>query len=98
MKMPSTYISLLLLCGLMLIFHVTQKRIHTLQKPGISRPMVKAGRPLVKRFSPDSMIAVPLNKNNSDENVLRQTRLTERSFSFIRDVIGHIVPVLKNVE
>lgn len=98
MKMPSTYISLLLLCGLMLVYHATQKRIHAVQKPASSRPMVKAERPLVKRFSPDKPVAVPLDKNNSDENVLRQTRLTERSFSLFRNVIGNIVPVLKNIE
>lgn len=97
MKMPSTYISLLLLCGLMLIFSATQKRIHAMQKPVISRPIVKGERPVVKRISPDSLVAVPLNKNNSDENVLRQTRLTVESFSFFRDVIEQMVPVLKNV-
>lgn len=96
--MPSTYISLLLLCGLMFVYSATQKRRHTIQKPVISRPMVKAERPVVKRFSPDKPIAVPLDKNNSDENVLRQTGLIEKNFSFLRDVICYTAPLLKNVK
>ena len=60
--------------------------------------MVKAERPVVKRFSPDKPIAVPLDKNNSDENVLRQTGLIEKNFSFLRDVICYTAPLLKNVK
>ena len=98
MKMPSTYISLLLLCGLMFVYNATQKHIHTLQKPFINHPMVKAERPVVKKFSRDKPIAVPLDKNNSDENILRQAGLIERNFSFFRDVLCHIAPALQNVK
>jgi hypothetical protein len=98
MKMPSTYISLLLLCGLMLVYRYTQKSNHPASKPALAQPFVKAGEPVVKRFLSDSSAYVPLNKNQNDEKMSRQTGLNEKGFSFFRDVISHITPVLKYVK
>lgn len=96
MKMPSTYISLLLLCGLMLVYRYTQKSIRQDDKAALNRPFVKTAEPVVKRFSPDSVTTVPLNKNQDDENISGQTGLIERNFSFFRDVLSQLAPVLKN--
>jgi len=98
MKMPSTYISLLLLCGLMLVYQHTRKSGRRYSKPALAQPFVKAGRPVVKRFLSDSLATVPLNKNQNDENTSQQTRLTGQSFSFFRDVIPNLAPMLKNVK
>jgi hypothetical protein len=95
MKMPSTYISLLLLCcGLMLYIYCTRYKAN----PGPAQPIVKEIRPVVKRSLPSEWPVVPLNKNNEHEKELLQARLTKTGFSFFRDVIGHLVPALKNVE
>lgn len=95
--MPSTYISLLLLCGFMYVFSFTHHSRQTVP-PAIKHPVVKEIRPVVKRFSPDRLPDVPLNKNNNGhEKELRQARLTINGFSFFRDVICHIAPLLKNV-
>jgi hypothetical protein len=82
----------------MFIYRSTQRQIHLVQKPALIRPVVKAMKPVVKRFLSDKPADVPLYKHQENENLLRQTGLTEKSFSFFSDVICHIVPVLKNVK
>jgi hypothetical protein len=93
MKMPSTYISLLLFCGLMLLYvYAHHQTRHA--SPGPAQPLVKENVPVVKRFSPDGKPAIPLYKNNNRyEKELHQARLT--GFSFFRDVICNIAPLLK---
>ena len=95
MKMPSTYISLFLLCGFVYVVYFTHQRPRQLSP---KQPVVKEMKPVVKRFSPDRLPDVPLNKNNeTHEKELRQARLTIDGFSFFRDVVCHIAPVLNNV-
>ena len=66
--------------------------------PGLVQPVVKEMAPVVKTNWPSALPVVPLNKNQDNEKELLQTRLTKAGFSFFRDVIGDIVPALKNVE
>jgi len=97
MKMPSTYISLLLLCGFVYVFYFSHHPRQTVA-PAIKHPVVKEMRPVVKRFSPAQHYHVPLNKNNEGhERDLLQARLTIDGFSFFKDVICRIAPILKNV-
>src|ERR1700744_1192362 len=99
MKMPSTYISLLLLCcGLMFFIYCNRHYHYYKTDSGIIRPVVKEIPPVVKRSLPSGSPVVPLDKNNDNEKELLQARLTKTGFSFFRDVIGHLVPALKNVE
>lgn len=85
--MPSTYISLLLFCGLLSMFCYNNYRIRDNKaKPASSRPVVKEMRPVVKEILPLLPGALSLDKNK------------ERGFSFFRDVIVHIVPALENAE
>lgn len=94
--MPSTYISLLLLCGFMYVFYFTHHTPHN-TRPAMTRPVVKEIKPVVKRFLPGQPPAVPLDKNYNHENDPRQTRLNKTGFSFFEDVICHIAPLLKNI-
>jgi hypothetical protein len=94
MKMPSTYISLLLLCGLMLLFYYNKSNYNTTHATNLR--LVKENRPVVKRISPVGPIAVPLNKNRNNGNSRKQDRLKENSFSFFKDILPDLVPVLKN--
>ena len=96
MKMPSTYISLLLLCGFMYVFYFTQHTPHNI-KPAINHPMVKEIKPVVKKVLPAQSPAFPLDKSFNHEKDPRQTRLNETGFSFFRHVICHIAPLLKNI-
>lgn len=98
MKMPSTYISLLLLCGFMYVFYFAH-RARPAIAPAIKHPVVNEMRPVVKRFSPAQPFDVPLNKNNEGhEKALRQTRLNIDGFSFFRDVICRVAPLLKSIK
>ncbi|MBS1532855.1 MAG: hypothetical protein JSU01_21305 [Bacteroidetes bacterium] len=93
--MPSTYISLLLLCGFMYVFYVTQQHPRPQSQ---KHPVVKELKPVVKTISPARVPYVPLGKNNTQhEKELLQARLTIDGFSFFRDVLSRIAPVLKNV-
>ncbi|HEX3384121.1 MAG TPA: hypothetical protein VHS53_02975 [Mucilaginibacter sp.] len=95
MKMLSTYISLLLLCGFMYVFYFTSQHPG---RPSPKHPMVKELRPVVKRISPAQLPAVPLDKNTKEhEKELLQARLTIDGFSFFKDVVCHIAPMLKNI-
>jgi len=96
MKMPSTYISLLLLCGFMYVFYCAHHSAHV-KRPPITRPMVKEMRPVVKRFLPAQPPAFYLDKNHNHEKDPQQTRLNKTGFSFFGDVICHIAPLLKNI-
>ncbi|HTI60370.1 hypothetical protein [Mucilaginibacter sp.] len=96
MKMPSTYISLLLLCGLILLFYYTHKGSASIAKPGQVRPMVKDGGPLVKKYLPEEGTDVYLNKNQGDGDKQEQTGLNESGFSLFKDVISGVAPALKN--
>ncbi|MBS1526941.1 MAG: hypothetical protein JST19_14900 [Bacteroidetes bacterium] len=95
MKMPSTYISLVLLCGGLAFYIYTHRSI---AKSGPASPAVKEIRPVVKRILPAGLPVVPLNKNYNNEKELLQARLTKTGFSFFRDVICHVVPALKTVK
>lgn len=98
MKMLSTYISLLLLCGFMYVFYLTHQRLKQ-SNPLRTRPVVKEMKTVVKRISPLSPGAVPLNENrNKYEKEFRQARVTLEGFSFFKDVVCHIVPALQNVK
>ncbi|HWD87055.1 MAG TPA: hypothetical protein VG367_02945 [Mucilaginibacter sp.] len=93
--MPSTYISLLLLCGFMYVFSFTRQHPG---RPAPKHPLVKELRPVVKRISPSQPFLLPLDKNNNGhEKELRQARLTIDGFSFFKDVVCHIAPMLKNI-
>jgi|ERR1700744_860779 hypothetical protein len=96
MKMPSTYINLLLLCGFMYVFYLVHHTRHT-SRPAIKHPVVKATKPVVKRFLPGQLPAVPLDKNYDNEKDTRKALLNESGFSFFKDVVCHIAPLLKNV-
>ena len=96
MKMPSTYISLLLLCGFMYVFYLAHHSQPT-PAPAITHPVVKEIKPVVKRFLPDQLPAVPLDKNYANGKDTRKALLNETGFSFFKDVICHIAPLLKNV-
>jgi hypothetical protein len=96
MKMPSTYISLLLLCGFMYVFYFAHRHTHVTSPP-MTRPVVTEMRPVVKRILRDKPPVFSLDKNYSHEKDTRQTRLNKTGFSFFRDVIGHIAPLLKNI-
>ena len=93
MKMPSTYISLLLLCGFMYVFYFTHQH-SKLSNSAPAHPVVKEIKPVVKSFWPSQQPAVPLDKNNEEHE--KDSR--QAGFSFFTDVICHIVPVLKNVK
>jgi hypothetical protein len=95
MKMPSTYISLLLLCGFMYVFYFTHRSTHS-ARPQMTHPVVKEIRPVVKRILPGQPPMLPLDRNYNHEKDTRQTRLNKTGFSFFRDVICHIAPLLKN--
>lgn len=98
MKMPSTYISLLLLCGFMYVFYLAHQRLKHVNPPH-TRPVVKEMKMVVKRISPLSLRAVPLDKNcYRYEKEFRQTRMTIEGFSFFKDVLCHIVPSLQNIK
>jgi len=96
MKMPSTYISLLLFCGLMLFYAYAHHQSRQYTKPALGQPLVKENKPMVKRFWPDRQRAVPLYQDdNGYEKELHQARLTISGFSFFRDIICNIAPTLK---
>jgi hypothetical protein len=96
LKMPSTYISLLLLCGFMYVFYFTQHAPRNTKSPA-THPVVKEIRPVVKRFLPAQSPAFSLDKNYNNEKDPRQTRLNETGFSFFRDVICRTAPILENL-
>jgi len=96
MKMPSTYISLLLLCGLVLLFYYTHKGSAGISKPGQVRPMVKSSKPVVKKYLPAEVTDVYLNKNQNDGNTQEQAGISQSRFSFFKDVISGVAPALKN--
>jgi hypothetical protein len=96
MKMPSTYISLLLLCGLIFIFYYTHKDAGHSTKPAQIRPMVKGNGPMVKKSLPAGGAGVYLSKNQNNGNSEEQTGLNKNGFSFFRDVITHVAPALRN--
>jgi hypothetical protein len=80
----------------MYVFYYTRQ--HTRQTSP-KHPVVKEIKPVVKRFSPAQPQDVPLDQNKKEnETELRQARLTIDGFSFFRDVIGHMAPVLKNIQ
>ncbi|HVS92716.1 MAG TPA: hypothetical protein VHE59_11815 [Mucilaginibacter sp.] len=93
--MPSTYISLALLCGGLMFYVYTHRSIN---KSSPASPAVKEMRPVVKRISPAGLPAVPLDKNQNDGKELLQSRLTKSGFSFFGDVLSRIAPVLKNIQ
>lgn len=86
MKMPSTYISLLLFSGLLLMFCYNNHRVRVKAKPASARPVVKEMRPVVKEILLPGSSALSLDKDE------------KKGFSFFRDVLGHIVPALKDIE
>jgi len=95
MKMPSTYINLLLLCWFMYVVYLAHQHPG---RPSPKQPIVKEIKPVVKRFSPVPPGNVPLDKNNDGhEKDFRQARLTIDGFSFFKDVVCHLAPLLKNV-
>ena len=89
MKMPSTYISLLV-CGLMLIFYVNNSRQIHLQKQVLTQPSTKIIKPLVARLLP----AIPENpdNNNGDHQLPIQTG---HALSFFHVVLTFIAPEIK---
>ena len=89
MKMPSTYISLLV-CGLMLIFYVNNSRQIHLQKQVLTPPSTKIIKPLVARLLP----AIPANpdNNNGDHQLPIQTG---HALSFFHVVLTFIAPEIK---
>lgn len=104
MKMPSTYISLFLLCVFVLIFYYTHKDTGNNTKPVQIRPVVKSSQPVVKKSLPADAVDVYLSKNQKNENKNQknedkqeQAGLNENGFSFFKDVITHISPALKNL-
>lgn len=95
MKMPSTYVSLLLLCGFTFIYIFTQKHAGQNSNPVLHVPVIKEKRPVVKRFSPVKSAIVSLNKKYDDGNKEEQTPEQENRFSFLKDVIANIAPAMK---
>ena len=95
MKMPSTYVSLLLLCGLIFFFYCTHKDARYGIKPVQLRPVVKGNTPVVKKSLPADATDVYLSKNRNDGNTQEQTGAKENGFSFFKNVITHIVPALE---
>ena len=89
MKMPSTYISLLV-CGLMLIFYLNNSRQIHLQKQVLTPPSTKIIKPLVARLLP----AIPANpdNNNGDHQLPIQTG---HALSFFHVVLTFIAPEIK---
>ena len=89
MKMPSTYISLLV-CGLMLIFYVNNSRQIHLQKQVLTPPSTKIIKPHVARLLP----AIPANpdNNNGDHQLPIQTG---HALSFFHVVLTFIAPEIK---
>ena len=89
MKMPSTYISLLV-CGLMLIFYLNNSRQIHLQKQVLTPPSTKIIKPLVARLLP-AIPAIPDN-NNGDHQLPIQTG---HAISFFHVVLTFIAPEIK---
>jgi hypothetical protein len=93
MKMPSTYISLLLFCGLVLLFYYNKSTYNVAHI--VNRSMVKETRPVVKRVLPGGSMTVPLNKYRSDGNTQPKNCLGKNNFSFFKEVLPHLMPALK---
>jgi hypothetical protein len=96
MKMPSTYVSLLLLCGFTFIYIFTQKHSGSSTYPAPHAPFIKEKRPVVKRFSPAKSAVVSLDKKYGGENKAEQTPEQENEFLFLKDVIANIAPAMKH--
>jgi hypothetical protein len=95
MKMPSTYVSLLLLCGFAYVYIFTQKQAGQPPNPAPHAPVIKEKRPVVKRFSPAKAAIVYLNKKHVDGKKEEQTAQPETGFSFFKDVMADIAPALR---
>lgn len=88
--MPSTYISLLLLCGFIVIFYYTHKDARHNTRPAQVSPTALGNTPAVKKSLTENGTEVYLTKDQDSGN----TRPLN-GFSFFRDVIGNIAPVFK---
>jgi hypothetical protein len=81
----------------MYVFYLTHQRLKQVN-PLHTHPVVKEMKTVVKRISPLSPRAVPLDENRYRyAKEFRQTRLTIEGFSFFKDVVCRIVPSLQNV-
>jgi hypothetical protein len=96
MKMPSTYISLLLLCGFMYVFYRTHRPVQAAGHP-VNHPVVTEIKPVVKRLLPADPPAFTLDKNFKQDKDMRQTGAGPAGFSFFRNVVCRIAPLLKNI-
>ena len=93
MKMISTYISLLLLCGFMLLFYYCNNSRSKSQAPA---PVNKT-RTIAKRPSlPNSLVVHPF-KYHYNGSKQQQTQVSKTGFSFFKDVVTNVLPVLKNL-
>ena len=95
MKMISTYISLLLLCGFMLLFYYTKTYPDNKggKVPAGQRNLDSGQKIFIKRADSNSF-----TKKMKDMEIAQQKQqLDEKGFSFFNDILGDIAPALKNL-
>ncbi|GEM_PF-1513386 len=93
MKMPSTYISLLI-GGLMFVFYVAQPYLN--QEPKASLSMQKMR--VIKMLPAGMHFSHGIFKNKNHQGHFGQTKLNEPAFSFFRDILHQVVPALNCFE
>jgi hypothetical protein len=94
MKMAIKYISPLLICGLILpLYNISNIYTHTRSSVGHLNP--SAGQNIFVSQRIDSSFT---EKIMTMETKQQMERTSADSFSFFRDVISNILPVLKNLK